>query len=140
MKTFKVTLDRGRNLKLTNRALRDMEIGFGSEEKPKTIFDILNLEAGMRLEDINIRALSSMLSITIVSKLIYYSLEDRGNLTPDEVLDLIPQGRMLEIGGICLKMLFDAYGLSDALDESEQKGKVGGVGRKQRRSPSVRLS
>ena len=130
MKQFKVKLDKQRTLKLTNRSLRDLELDFGNGE-PKTAIDIIGIHKGMNTEDIGVLMLSKLSSINLLSKVIFYALED--DLTKDEVLDIIPMKDSITLGTTCMEMLFDAYGLSDlASEESKLNGQGDGTGKKQK--------
>lgn len=116
MKVYEIKLDKVRKLKLPNSSIKKLEELLGGG-----VFEIVNIDPAQSQQSMGMAVMSKFTSIDILSKVVYCGLLWNSELTLEEVIDIIPMNRSIEIATDCMNMVFEAYGLSDGAETTEKK-------------------
>ena len=129
MKALGIHLDRERVLKFSNRAIRSIEGKFGgslltyfadtnatfqTDEKGNPILNELGLPVPVASREMMAR----MYSIETVGTLVWGGLLHEHAYTMDEVVDMIPLSRIMEIANTVITHVLEEYGTSETVSQN----------------------
>lgn len=119
MNEYKIILDKERKLKYSNRSFMELEKRIG-----RSIVSIFTEAAGKTQAEQQKTLLGTFSSGQFITDFVYCGLLHEGELTYDQVIDLIPANKYMELMALALEVLPAEFGLTAKTDKKKATLKV----------------
>ena len=107
MNEYKIILDKERKLKYSNRSFMELEKRLG-----KSIVSIFTEAVGLSPQEQQKKLVSTFSNGQFISDFVYCGLLHEGELTYDQVIDLLSPSRYMELMALALEVLPLEFGLT----------------------------